>query len=76
VLPICVFDEVSPRRWVPELAGLSAPDIHKSWGLSTDIRDAANHNLRNSYCKAVVDHKQARTRALQAFEKLRDTLQQ
>jgi len=64
------------RRWVPELAGLSAPDIHKPWDPSTNICGAATHKLRNSYCKPVVDHKQARTRALQAYEKLRDTPQQ
>jgi len=59
-----------------EIAGLSAPDIHKPSGLSTDIIDVASHKLRNSYCRPVVDHQQAWTRALQAYEKLRDTPQQ
>ncbi|MCK5089555.1 MAG: deoxyribodipyrimidine photo-lyase, partial [Hyphomicrobiaceae bacterium] len=63
------------RRWVPNLAGFSAPDIHKPWMLSAEALKAASHKLRKSYCGLIVDHLQARTRALDASMSLRRNTQ-
>ncbi|MGI9404158.1 MAG: FAD-binding domain-containing protein [Hyphomicrobium sp.] len=76
VLPVYVLDEVSPGRWVLELAGLSAPDIHKPCTLSADTLDTASHKLRKSYCNPNVDHRQARMRARDAYNSLRRNTQQ
>jgi len=58
------------RRWVPELAGISAPDIHKPGTLCADELDAASHKLRKRYCNPIVNHEQARKRALDAYNSL------
>ena len=49
------------RRWVPELSGLSAQTIHQPW-LAGGVR---------GYPAPIVDHAQARARALQAFRDMR-----
>lgn len=59
------------RRWVPELAALSALDIHKPWTLAAGTREAASDKLSESYCGPIVDHGLARTRALDAYNILR-----
>ena len=64
------------RRWVPELAGISARDIHKPWRHSADALDTERHNLRKSYPAPIVDHHQARTRALKAYKSLKNITQQ
>lgn len=50
------------RRWVPELAPLSDTDIHAPWRAA---RPTA------AYPAPIVDHAQARTRALSAYESIR-----
>ena len=49
------------RRWVPELRHLSAPEIFEP---STSVEEYL-------YPKPIVNHSQARTRALKAFEKIK-----
>jgi deoxyribodipyrimidine photo-lyase len=49
------------RRWVPELSGLSAQQIHEPWKLSETQRQAAG---AGDYPAPIVDHAWARQRAL------------
>jgi deoxyribodipyrimidine photo-lyase len=49
------------RRWVPELSGLSAEDIHEPWQLSASQRQALG---AVDYPAPIVDHAWARQRAL------------
>mgnify|MGYP001162201634 FL=1 len=49
------------RRWVPELRHLSAPEIFEP---NTSVEE-------HLYPKPIVNHSQARTRALKAFEKIK-----
>jgi len=50
------------RRWVPELADLSGPAIHRPWEMRNSPPD---------YPARIVEHHQARQRALDAYSSLR-----
>ena len=51
------------RRWVPELAGLSAKHVHEPW--------TAPDGLPDGYPEPVVDHKAERVEALARYESVR-----
>jgi deoxyribodipyrimidine photo-lyase len=59
------------RRWTPELAGMSAEQAHAPWEATPDARAAAGVTLGESYPAPIVDHGEARLRALAAYEAVR-----
>ncbi len=59
------------RQWVPELARLEAPTIHRPWKASSDVLTQAGVVLGETYPKPIVDHAFARARALKAFDEMR-----
>jgi deoxyribodipyrimidine photo-lyase len=59
------------RRWVPQLAQLEAPEVHAPWEASSAALARAGIVLGQTYPKPIVDHAQARARALAAFEDMR-----
>jgi deoxyribodipyrimidine photo-lyase len=58
------------RRWVPELARLPLPWLHRPWQAAPAVLDAAGVRLGQTYPFPVVDHAEARRRALAAFATL------
>ncbi len=59
------------RRWVPELGGLDDKAIHAPWELGPLELAAAGVTLGTDYPRPVVDHAEARTRALAAYAEVR-----
>lgn len=56
------------RRWVPELARLPDAVIHQPWNASASTLADAGVTLGRTYPRPIVDHPEARTRALDAYK--------
>ncbi|MCM0019577.1 MAG: DNA photolyase family protein [Tagaea sp.] len=60
------------RRFVPELAGLPDRYLHAPWEAPADALRAAGVELGVDYPHPIVDHGEARARALAAFQSLKE----
>jgi deoxyribodipyrimidine photo-lyase len=59
------------RQWVPELRGLPNRWVHRPWNSPPVVLRAAGVKLGKTYPKPIVDHSEARRRALAAFRQMR-----
>ena len=59
------------RNYVPELAGMPDKYIHTPWIAPEDVLKTANVVLGETYPHPIVDHQEARKRALTALETTR-----
>ncbi len=58
-------------RWIPELAKMPAQWIHKPWEAPVEILEKAEIKLGKTYPKPIVDHNEARLKALEALNGLK-----
>jgi deoxyribodipyrimidine photo-lyase len=63
-------DGVYVRRWVPELAKLPSLWIHRPHEADSDVLSKAGVRLGGTYPFPIVDHAEARLRALAAFGRI------
>jgi deoxyribodipyrimidine photo-lyase len=59
------------RRWLPEIAALTLPWLFKPWDAPTHLLRSTGIHLGTTYPKPIVDHADARTRALALHKQLR-----
>lgn len=59
------------RRWVPQLAQMPSRWIHRPWEAPSGVLRDASVQLGKLYPPPIVDHAEARSRALEAFETIR-----
>ncbi|NNF26924.1 MAG: deoxyribodipyrimidine photo-lyase, partial [Gemmatimonadetes bacterium] len=58
------------RTWIPELRSVPDEYIHRPWDAPEAIRSEAGLDASDGYPLPIVDHAQARKRALEAYEGL------
>lgn len=59
------------RKFVPELSKLPKKYIHRPWEAPQNVLDYAGVKLGETYPKPIVDHKEAREKALAAYKESR-----
>ena len=60
------------KRYVPELAALGSKYIHAPWTAPPEVLRKAGITLGTTYPGPIVDHSEARQRALAAFQVLKE----
>lgn len=58
------------RKWIPELRGLPDKWIHRPWEAPAEVLKKAGVELGKTYPHPIVDHGEAREKALEAYAKL------
>jgi deoxyribodipyrimidine photo-lyase len=69
-------DGVYVRRWIPELASLPNEYLHCPWEAPEQVLRSSGVQLGTTYPNPIVDHSEARNRALLAFREVRSDREQ
>lgn len=64
-------DGIYIRRWVPEIAGLPGPYLNSPWTAPEAALSAAGVRLGDTYPLPIVEHAEARARALAGYESVK-----
>ena len=59
------------RRWVPELAGVPAEHLQAPWTMPEATQTASGCRIGLDYPAPIVDHRDARRRAIEAYASVR-----
>ena len=59
------------RRWVPELGKVASEWIHKPWEAPAGLLAKAEVKLGMTYPRPIVDHREARARALESLQRIK-----
>jgi len=59
------------RRWVPELSRVPVEYVHEPWRMPVEVQRAARCRIGEDYPRPIVDHEQARSRALARYKEAR-----
>lgn len=59
------------RHWIPELNRLPSEWVHKPWEAPTRLLTEAGIQLGSTYPRPIVDHSAARSRALEALQRIK-----
>lgn len=59
------------RRWCPELARMPRKFIHRPWEAPSEVLEQAGVTLGEDYPEPIVDHSEARERALELYHEMR-----
>ena len=62
------------RRWIPELGNVPDPYVAEPWTMTPARRETMGLRLGQSYPDRIVDHVEARKRALAAFGRMNDDI--
>lgn len=62
------------RRWIPELGNIPDPYVAEPWTMTPASRETMGLGLGQSYPDRIVDHVEARKRALAAFGRMNDEI--
>ncbi len=60
------------KHWIPELGKLPADWVHKPWEGPGSVLADAQVKLGKTYPRPIVDHRQARSRALEALQRVKE----
>jgi len=60
-------DGVYTRRWLPELARVPNEAIHEPWRMTSELQNRVGCVIGKDYPAPIIDHTQARQRALQVY---------
>ena len=60
------------RRWVPELAGVSVEYLQAPWTMPDAVQTASRCRIGLDYPAPIVEHRDARRRAIEAYAAIRD----
>ena len=74
--PVIQGEKVDPtgtyvRRWVPELKDLPNEWLHKPWKAPLSVLAEAKVELGRTYPRPIIDHAEARKRALASLASIR-----